>query len=122
MKKTKIALVLLLSIGLTSCYDFDREQAEKDATSEGKQILLKSESSKKAKIEQAKADLESAKLEAETRLIEAEAKAKSINAISKSLKDNPEYLKYLMIEGMNKGKNKVYIPTEANLPILEINK
>jgi len=117
MKKT--ILILGLSLTLLSCYDFQREQAEKDAQSAGKQILLKSESSKKAKIEQAKADLESAKLEAETRLIEAEAKSKSINAISKSLKDNPEYLKYLMIQGMNNSNNKVYIPTEAQLPILE---
>lgn len=115
----KVLLILGLSFTLFSCYDFNRAQAEKDATSLGKQILLKAESSKKAKIEQAKADLESAKLEAETRLIEAEAKAKSINAVTKALKDNPEYLKYLMIQGMNNSKNKIYIPTEANIPILE---
>lgn len=66
MKKT--ILILGVSLTLLSCYDFQREQAEKDAQSAGKQILLKSESSKKAKIEQAKADLESAKLEAETAL------------------------------------------------------
>ena len=115
----KVLLILGLSFTLFSCYDFNRDQAEKDATSAGKQILLRAESSKKAKIEQAKADLESAKLEAETRLIEAEAKAKSINVVTKALKDNPEYLKYLMIQGMNNSKNKIYIPTEANIPILE---
>lgn len=115
----KVLLLLLTGLLFTSCYDFDREQAEKDATSQGKRILLKAESSKKAKIETAKADLEASKLEAETRLIEAEAKAKAINAVSKALKDNPDYLRYLAIQGMSKGGNRIYIPTEAGIPILE---
>jgi len=71
MKKLTITLGLLIALGLTSCYDFDREQQEKDAVTDGKSILFKAEFSKKAKVEQAKADFESAKLEAGTRIIEA---------------------------------------------------
>jgi regulator of protease activity HflC (stomatin/prohibitin superfamily) len=110
--------IILVSMSMTSCYDFDREQAEKDAQSLGRQILLKAESSKKAKIEEAKADLESSKLDAETRLIQADSKAKSIRIISTAIRENPEYLKFQMIESM-KGANRIYIPTEAGLPIIE---
>lgn len=110
--------IILVSISMTSCYDFSREQAEKDAQSLGRQILLKAESSKKAKIEEAKADYESAQLEAKTRIIQAESKASSIKIITNAIKENPEYLKYQMIESM-KGAERVYIPTEAGLPIIE---
>jgi regulator of protease activity HflC (stomatin/prohibitin superfamily) len=131
MKKLTITLGLFVALGLTSCYDFDREQDEKDAVTAGKCILFKAESSKKAKVEQAKADFESAKLEADTRIIEAEAlakaklieanaKSKAIEVVGNSLKSNPEYLKFQMIEGMYKYKSDktVYVPTEANLPII----
>ena len=131
MKKLTITLVLLIALGMTSCYDFDREQQEKDAVTAGKSILFKAEFSKKAKVEQAKADFESAKLEADTRLIEAEANAKSklieanakskaIEVVGNALKSNPEYLKFQMIEGMYKYKSDktIYVPTEANLPII----
>lgn len=131
MKKLTITLGLCLSLGLTSCYDFDREQQEKDAVTDGKSILFKAEFSKKAKVEQAKADFESAKLEADTKIIEAEAlaktklieanaKAKAIDIVGNSLKSNPEYLKFQMIEGMYKYKSDktVYVPTESNLPII----
>ena len=131
MKKLTITLGLFVALGLTSCYDFDREQDEKDAVTAGKCILFKAESSKKAKVEQAKADFESAKLEADTRIIEAEAlakaklieanaKSKAIEVVGNSLKSNPEYLKFQMIEGMYRYKSDktVYVPTEANLPII----
>jgi len=119
MKKAiKILVCSLVAISMTSCYDFDREQAEKDATSLGKQILLKSQSSKQAKIEEAKADYESAKLDAQTREIEADAKANTIKVVSKAIRENPEYLKYQLIESM-KGKDRIYIPTEAGIPIIE---
>jgi len=133
MKKRTITLALLVAFGLTSCYDFDREQQEKDAVTDGKSILFKAEYSKKAKVEEAKADFESAKLEAETKLIqaeasaktkliEAEAKAKSIQVVGETLKQNPDYLKFQMIEGMFKHKSDktIYVPTEANLPIITV--
>lgn len=116
--KMKILGLILISVSVTSCYDFDREQAEKDATSLGKQILFKAQSSKQAKIEEAKADFESAKIDAETRILEAESKAKSLSIISKAIKENPEYLQFQLIESM-KGAERVYIPTEAGLPIIE---
>lgn len=131
MKKiqTTIALVLLLS--LTSCYDFYREQNFKDAENEGKSILVKAESEKKALIETAKAENEAASLQAEAKVKIAKAgalaeveRAKGVaeanKIIGESMKGNNEYLQYLKIDAVRTAKgDKIYIPTEALLPITE---
>ena len=40
--------------------------------------------------------------------------------VSDSLKDNEAYLRYIWIKGLNDGKGeRIYIATEAGLPILE---
>jgi hypothetical protein len=134
MKKTNLILFVLMAVGLSSCWDFNREQAFKDAENEGKSILIKAESEKKALIEQAKAENESATLNAEAKIKIAKAEAqaeierahgvaKANEIIGKSLQGNNEYLKYLMIQGLNNGKGeRVYIPTEAGIPILEVRK
>ena len=122
--------LLALIAPITGCYDFNRQQNELDAESKGKQILLEAESSKKAKIEEAKASNESAKLDAQTKLIRAEAnaratlinaeaKAKAIVIVSNAVKNNPDYIKYLMVDGMYNHGKTIYIPTEAGLPIIE---
>ena len=123
-----LLIIAVLSFSLTSCYDFNRDQAEKDAESDGKQILYEAEYSKQAKVEEAKADFESSKLDSETKLIKAEAdakvaiinskaKAEAIKIISASLSE--PYLKYMLIQGLNNGNERIYIPTEASMPILE---
>jgi uncharacterized membrane protein YqiK len=127
-------LIVSVSLSTTSCWEFNREQAFKDAENEGKSILVKAESEKKALIEQAKAENESATLNAEAKIkiAKAEAQAEIERAkgvaeanqiIGKSLSGNTEYLKYLMIQAMLKSEGeRIYIPTEAGLPILEANK
>lgn len=132
MKKViTITLLAITMFGLTGCWDFRREQHLKDSENDGMAILLEAESSKKAMIEEAKAKNESATLEAEARvkIAKAEAQAEVERAkgvaeankiIGESLKGNTEYLKYLMIQGLNDSKGeRIYIPTEAGLPILE---
>lgn len=118
-------------LSLTSCWDFNREQDYKNAENRGKSTLIEAESSKKAMIEQAKAENESATLQAEARvkIAKAEAQAeieraygvaKANEIIGESLKGNDEYLTYLKIQAIKDGKNdRIYIPTEAGLPILE---
>jgi len=135
MKKLLIGVsILLLTVSTTSCWEFNREQAFKDAENEGKSILVKAESEKKALIEQAKAENESATLQAEAKIKIAKAEAqaeieraygvaKANEIIGESLKGNSEYLKYLMIQGMmHSDGERIYIPTEAGLPILEASK
>lgn len=77
-------MAALLTISLASCRGYEREQDRLDRESEGKGTLLKAESTKKVKIEQAKADLEAAKLNAQTQVIKAEASAQSRILTAKS--------------------------------------
>lgn len=131
MRKPILILTAIALFSLTSCYDFQREQQIKDAEAKGKSILIEAENSKKAIIEQARAENEAAELEAKSRVIRAKAEAdaeierakgvaEANRIIGESLKGNNEYLKYLMIQGFNDNVGeKIYIPTEAGLPILE---
>lgn len=75
---------------------------------------------KKIKIEEAKARKESEVLNAESEIERAKGVAKATQLIGESLRENEQYLRYLWILGLQDGKSEViYIPTEANLPILE---
>lgn len=135
MKKLLLLFAMLfVMLSTTGCWEFNRQQRMKDADAEGKAILLQAENEKKAMVEQAKAENESATLQAEAKIkiAKAEAQAEIERArgvaeankiIGQSLKGNSDYLKYLMIQGLNEGKGeRIYIPTEAGLPILEANK
>lgn len=126
----KILLIGLL-VGFTSCYDFNREQNELDAESNGRAILLEAESSKKAMIEEAKANSESATIkanakikiaeaEAEARIIKAESIAKANEIISESIENRKALLEYEYIQAIRYAKGtRIYVPTEAGLPIYE---
>jgi len=84
----------------------------------GKAELKEAEWNRKIAIEEAEAEKEAAKLKAEAEVIRAEGIAGANRIIAGSITDN--YLKYRFIEGLNDGNTEViYVPTEANLPILE---
>lgn len=130
MKKLNFLAILLVGLSSVSCYDFNRQQNQLDAESNGKSILLEAESSKKAMIEEAKAKSESsilasqarlkvAELDAMATIKKAEAEAVAIKNIGAAILANPEYVKYLQVQNIkgNKGE-KWFIPTEANVPIL----
>lgn len=86
----------------------------------GKADLAEAEWSKQIMIEEAKAELESATLKAQSEIERAKGVAEANRIIGSSLKDNDAYLRYLWINGLQDGSSEViYIPTEANLPILE---
>jgi len=81
---------------------------------QGEATLMRAEQEKKVQIEQAKAELESAKLRAE-----------AIEIVGKASKDFPEYRTQEFIgafaEAMKDGSidQIIYVPTEANIPIVE---
>lgn len=96
--------------------------------------LRRAEHNRQIKIEEAKAYKDAAdhwaiakKTEA-TYLAEAEAirargVAEANQIIGEGLKDNEAYLRYLWIQGLHDGSSEViYVPTEANMPILEAGK
>ena len=84
----------------------------------GKADLKEAEWSRQIAVEEAKAEKESASLKAEAEVIRAGGIAEANRIISNSLTN--EYIKYKFVEGLNDGNTEViYVPTEANLPILE---
>ena len=85
----------------------------------GKAQLKEAEWNRQIAIEEAKAIKESAKLKADAEIIRAEGIAKANKIIGESITEN--YLKYRFIEGLNDGNTEtIYVPTEANIPILEV--
>lgn len=91
---------------------------------DGKADLAKAEWTKKILTEQAKAELENSKLKSEAEVIRARGVAEANKIIGDSLKGNESYLRYLWINNIQSGENseRIYIPTEAGLPILEARK
>lgn len=84
----------------------------------GKAKLAEAEFSKRTKLEEAKANLESEKLNALAEVERAKGAAQSIQIEAGKITDN--YIKYLWVRNLENGNNnKIYIPTEAGLPILE---
>jgi hypothetical protein len=84
----------------------------------GKAQLKEAEWNKQIAIEEAAALKESAKLIAEAEVIRAQGIADANEIIAGSITD--EYIRYKFVEGLNDGNTEViYVPTEANLPILE---
>jgi len=127
----KVVCMLIIALSMSSCWEFNRTQMVKDAEANGRAVLMEAENSKKALIETAKAENEAAALQAEAKIkiAKAEAQAEVERAkgvaeansiIGESLKNNEIYLRYLQIEAIrNSEGEKIYIPTEAGLPILE---
>lgn len=92
-----------------------------EQTQAGIARLREAESSRQIAIQEAHAKMESAKLLAEAEVVRAEGVAKANKVIGESLKENEAYLRYLWITGLsdNDHDKVIYVPTEANLPILE---
>ena len=89
----------------------------------GEAELARAESNRQIKTLEARAAMESAKHLADAEVIRAQGVAQANKIIGDSLKGNESYLRYLWIHGLQDGKNQViYVPTEANLPILEAGK
>ena len=86
----------------------------------GQAELREAEWTRKIAIEEAKAKKESATMLAEAEVERAKGVAQANEIIGDSLADNEAYLRYLWIQGLHDGTSEViYVPTEANLPILE---
>lgn len=90
---------------------------------EGESELAKANFSKQVAVQEAKAKEESATYLANSEIARAKGVAAANKIIGDSLKDNESYLRWLWIEGLKeKGNEVIYVPTEANLPILEAGK
>ena len=84
----------------------------------GKAAFAEAVQNRQIQIEEAKANLESQKLNSEAEVERAKGMAQSIEIENGKL--TPMYIHYLWVRNIDKmDGEKIYIPTEANLPLLE---
>lgn len=104
-------------LGMWGCPKYHVYEQEKAGEAE----YQRAEQNRRVKVLEAQAKLESAKLEAEAEVERAKGIAGANKIIADGLKGNDEYLRYLWIDKVAGSTNReiVYVPTEANLPILE---
>jgi hypothetical protein len=89
----------------------------------GEAELARAESNRQIKTLEAKAHEESSYSLANAEIIRAKGVAEANKIIGNSLEGNESYLRYLWIQGLQTNQMQViYVPTEANLPILEAGK
>lgn len=109
-------LMLLLGLGMWGCPKYSVYAQRKS----GEAKLAEAQYSRKIATLEAEAKMESAKSLAAVDTIRAMGVASANKIIGQSLKQNDEYLTWLWIEALKEGGNDViYVPTEANMPILE---
>ena len=127
-----ISFVLVVSLSLWAWPKYKVYSMEMN----GKASLKEAEWSKQILIVEAKAQEEAALMQAKARVtlvrakaegkadIElAKAAAEANRIIGESLKNNEAYLRYIWIKGLQEGSGeRIYIPTEAGMPILEAGK
>jgi hypothetical protein len=87
----------------------------------GKAELQKAEYTRQVAVLEAQAKLDSASKLADAEIERAKGVADANRIIGDSLKDNPRYLQYLYItglqEGSEKGNRTIYVPTEGGMPV-----
>ena len=110
---------LLIGVIIAGCVTVPQYNVWQQGKS-GEAQLAKAEQNRMIAVEEAQAKLESSKYEAQAEVERAKGVAEANAIIGESLKNNESYLRYLWINGLHDGSSEViYIPTEANLPILE---
>lgn len=115
-----IAIVVLLGLfGLgAGCYIYPMYNVYAHRMA-GQAELQRAESNRNIAVLEARAKKESATLLAEAEVERAKGVAKSNEIIGQSLTGNESYLHYLWINELAAAGHVIYVPTEANLPILE---
>lgn len=112
-------VVIVLTLVAGGCYGVPKYRVWQRELS-GKAQLKEAEWSRQIAVEEGKAKMDAAKYLANAEIERARGVAEANAIIGESLKENEAYLRYLWINGLHDGSSEViYVPTEANLPILE---
>ena len=89
----------------------------------GEAKLREAEQSRQIAVQEAQAKLDSAKHLAQAEVERAKGVAEANKIIGEGLKGHEEYLRYLWVMSLEHtaaaGDKVIYVPTEANLPIVE---
>ena len=116
IRDSVVTIILAVAAGMYGCPQYN-------AWSEGlvgQAELRRAEQNRQIKIQEATAHEESSKYLARAEVERAKGVAQANQIIGASLTNNEAYLRYLWIQALENGKGDViYVPTEANLPILE---
>jgi regulator of protease activity HflC (stomatin/prohibitin superfamily) len=107
---------IVICVGLWGCPQYNVYRQRLDGEAE----LARAEYTRRTAVIEAQAKLDSASKLADAEVARAGGIAKANQIIGQSLKDNEAYLRYLWIDKLDSTKGQIiYVPTEANLPILE---
>lgn len=117
-----VGILVLLALGAIGFLAWGLPQlGVYNRTLSGKAALAEAQSTKQVRIIEANAKQEAAKAEAGAEIERARGVAEANRIIGDSLKDNPRYLQYLYItglqEGSEKGNRTIYVPTEGGMPV-----
>jgi hypothetical protein len=113
-----IAIALGLMFGLPKYNVWRSQIAIEKAQNYGKAEMAQAEQNRMILIEEAKANLEAQKLNSESEVERAKGMAQAIEIEDGKL--TAQYIHYLWVRNIDKmDGEKIYIPTEANLPVLE---
>ena len=114
--RISIATVLLVTLGMAGCPPYNVWQR----TLTGEAELRRAEWNRQITIEEAQAKAVAAKSLAEAEVARAHGVAEANRIIAEGLGGPEGYLRYLWIQTLEQGgKDVIYVPTEANIPILE---
>jgi hypothetical protein len=106
-------IVGLIVLSMWGCPQYNVYQQRKA----GEAKLAEAESSRQIAIKEASAKQQSASLLAQADTIRAHGIARSNQIIGQSL--SQPYLHWFWIDNIDKSNNVIYVPTEANIPIME---
>jgi regulator of protease activity HflC (stomatin/prohibitin superfamily) len=113
-----VTFVTLAVVGgvMTGCPSYNVYTAHKQGEAE----FARAQQNRQIAVQEAQAHAESATYDAQAEITRAQGVAKANSIIGDSLKNNEAYLRYLFVNNLADTKDQViYVPTEANLPILE---
>ena len=114
-----LGCIVLLGATAVGCWVYPRYQVYSQRL-EGEAELAKANYSKQVAVQEANAKKDSASLLAEADVARAKGVAQANQIIGESLHNNEAYLRWLWISEMKETKDQIiYVPTEANLPMLE---
>ena len=119
----KIRLIIFVSILLFTGCNFWPPYTIWEQKQAGEAELARADSTRRIAVLEAQAIFDSSTLKAKAEVERAKGVAEANKIIGDSLRNNESYLRYLWVTNMtNTSKETVYIPTEANIPILEAGK
>jgi hypothetical protein len=114
-----VATLVIIILMIQPVRIFVAEYSVDQQKLQGEAELKRAEQNRQIKIEEAQATQESAVFLAQAEVARARGVAEANEIIAEGLGGPEGYLRYLWIQTLEGGQDTVYVPTEANIPILE---